>query len=541
MKKAFVLALTILLLLAASGFVSSTPEDTEKEPGTASTAGPVPEPAPSPVPETLAALVGSYRCIEPGFITVAVEITREGGKIAFEISLGDTEAARGSVTAGENDRAAFRGRDAVGHPVSAVLAPVADTLNYTLTFTSASISELLPAGTRLVLRKNGVPEGLEPFIGSFLASGIDNPAPATLVIGEDGAFSLSIERLTVFRGYVDAILPGAVQLSALDPSGGHIRFEFGLRDGEYRIRVTDSGWMLLPAGETFRFGNGALSAVSEGFEDFIGSYTAPGPSPADLLIGGDGSFDLVIERLAGFHGVVSAAGSGYVSLSAADPNGNPISFALEERGGTFTLRVTDSVWNLLPEGEQFIFSAGTVPAVTTGYEGFIGGYTSYRPGPAVLTIQTDGGFLLEIQRLCVISGNVSSAKEGFIVLSGLDLNGESIVFSFGNKFDEYELHVTDSAWSLLPAGEVFGFRKEPGTTPAPSPAEGPVQTPPEEPAASPAAEKDAGPAVKPAEGEAAEPGGRPEHISGRVFFAFLAAAAAVGVLLLTHGRKKPRH
>ena len=441
MKKLIVPVLAALLLFCAVGAgVSPSAEATP-------TAAPTPSPTPtaSPIPAELAAWEGSFGCVEPESMKAAVlQISREGESLRFALLAGEIVLARGAVTAGEDRGIELRGRELTGRPFAAALEPVADTLNYTMTVRLAADGGLFSRGSTLRLRRTGTPAGLEPFLGRFRADGDDNPAPADLTVAPDGGFALAIERLTEFSGWVDSVYPGAAMLSARDPNGDPIAFELTLRDGEYRLRVTDSVWMLLPAGETFRF-------AAEGEEP----EETPTPAPA------------------------------------------PTS------------------------------------AVPRGYEGFVGRYTSSRPGPAELEIRPDGSFRLEVQGLGEIRGAVSSVKEGFAVLTGQDAAGKSVTLEFGNKFDRYELRDGEDSRGLLPGGGVYDFEKE--RTPAPTSA--PAATPVGEPSAdeSPAAETPA--SAEPAAAEPAISDGKSGGIPGGWIALFVLCALAAGIGVFVRNKK----
>ena len=441
MKKLIVPVLAALLLFCAVGAgVSPSAEATP-------TAAPTPSPTPtaSPIPAELAAWEGSFGCVEPESMKAAVlQISREGESLRFALLAGEIALARGAATSGEDRGIELRGRELTGRAFAAALEPVADTLNYTLTVRRTADGGLFSRGSTLRLRRTGTPAGLEPLLGRFRADGDDNPAPADLTVAPDGGFALAIERLTEFSGWVDSVYPGAAMLSARDPNGDPIAFELTLRDGEYRLRVTDSLWMLLPAGETFRF-----AAAVEAEE-------TPPPVPA------------------------------------------PTS------------------------------------AVPRGYEGFVGRYTSSRPGPAELEIREDGSFWLEVQGLGELRGAVSSVKEGFTVLTGQDAAGKSATLEFGNKFDRYELRDGEDSRGLLPGGGVYDFEKErtPVPTSAPAAATPVGETAGEEP---PVTETPA--SAEPAAAEPAISDGKSGGIPGGWIALFVLCVLAAGIGAFVRNKK----
>ena len=370
MKKFITLALATLLMLGALGAAPAPEATPSMAETTVETPSPkyTPTPSPSPLPEMLAVWEGSFRFIEPESMKAVLQISRAEESMSFEIWEGDTALAQGTVRAGKDRGILLRGREPAGGSFSAVLEPVADTLNYTLTVRLAAEDGPLSRERCFRLRRTDNPENLAPFLGDFRAAGDDNPAPADLSVREDGSFSLKIERLTEFRGWVDFLRPDGAMLSARDPSGEPISFEYIVRDGEYRLRVTDSAWMLLPAGETFRFAAAGeesketpspapapSSAVPRGYEGFVGRYVSSRPGPAELEIRQDGSFWLDVRALGEIEGVVSSAEEGFVVLAGRDARETDVTLEFGNKFDRYELRDGEGSQGLLPGGGVYDF------------------------------------------------------------------------------------------------------------------------------------------------------------------------------------------
>lgn len=93
--------------------------------------------------------------------------------------------------------------------------------------------------------------------------------------------------------------------------------------------------------------------ISTDYTELAGTYTIT-EDESSMVIGEDGTVNISITRLASMDGEVTGIYDGNMALiTVEDPNGEGmgLEFTMDDN----TLVVTDSQWDLLPNGEEFVF------------------------------------------------------------------------------------------------------------------------------------------------------------------------------------------
>lgn len=95
-------------------------------------------------------------------------------------------------------------------------------------------------------------------------------------------------------------------------------------------------------------------------DSYIGEYTDSDSGSAGMEIaeGENGAFvvQVSIYRLTTFSDGVGTLTSDGLRFTATDASGNPISGVITLKGNEATVTITDSTWELLPNGEQFVYT-----------------------------------------------------------------------------------------------------------------------------------------------------------------------------------------